>query len=366
MPHAPGQFEFPQTGMSLAWALLDHRGTGWQARGYDQQIRLRQGLAVPSRTVAPGPQDLSLVALLAPSWSSMTTTSALRSSSASAHEKPAMPIPATTTRSPDQSAVPGAVDQVHPSQPHPLGVEQGQCCRHEQRLHDPEADHDGDLTPAPDLEMMMQGRHSEHPLTCQLEAAHLSDHRQRDDQEQPCHQWQQQLVRLRIANDAIPPPRANEPVSPMKIWAGDAFHHRNPTQAPAMAAAMTARSRVTHVVAALETTEGTVLAVLPHTEQRVGHERDRAGTSGQPVEAVGEIDPLVVAVMRNQIQIMASRAVGRPRAYPLTRDTAFEAGGPYSSGHSVVPYAKVSATNAWPMSLVRARMPVERCLKIFK
>ncbi|SKU12428.1 Uncharacterised protein [Mycobacteroides abscessus subsp. abscessus] len=38
------------------------------------------------------------------------------------------------------------------------------------------------------------------------------------------------------------PPRASDPVSPMKILAGAAFHHRNPMHAPAVAAAMTARS----------------------------------------------------------------------------------------------------------------------------
>ena len=36
---------------------------------------------------------------------------------------------------------------------------------------------------------------------------------------------------------------ASEPVSPMKIWAGAAFHQRNPAQAPSMAAATTAVSR---------------------------------------------------------------------------------------------------------------------------
>ena len=38
------------------------------------------------------------------------------------------------------------------------------------------------------------------------------------------------------------PPSASEPVSPMKLAAGEAFHQRNPKQAPVMAAATTARS----------------------------------------------------------------------------------------------------------------------------
>ena len=49
-------------------------------------------------------------------------------------------------------------------------------------------------------------------------------------------------VRVRIARPATAPPSASEPVSPMKILAGAAFHHRKPTHAPAVAAAMIARS----------------------------------------------------------------------------------------------------------------------------
>ena len=49
-------------------------------------------------------------------------------------------------------------------------------------------------------------------------------------------------VRVRIAKPARAPPSASEPVSPMKIAAGEAFHQRNPKQAPVIAAAMTARS----------------------------------------------------------------------------------------------------------------------------
>ncbi len=49
-------------------------------------------------------------------------------------------------------------------------------------------------------------------------------------------------VRVRIARPARAPPRASEPVSPMKIFAGDAFHQRKPKQAPIPAAATIARS----------------------------------------------------------------------------------------------------------------------------
>ncbi len=37
-------------------------------------------------------------------------------------------------------------------------------------------------------------------------------------------------VRVRIARPASAPPSASEPVSPMKIAAGEAFHHRKPKQ----------------------------------------------------------------------------------------------------------------------------------------
>ena len=49
-------------------------------------------------------------------------------------------------------------------------------------------------------------------------------------------------VRVRIARPASVPPSESEPVSPMKILAGDAFHHKKPKQAPVSAAAIAARS----------------------------------------------------------------------------------------------------------------------------
>ena len=47
----------------------------------------------------------------------------------------------------------------------------------------------------------------------------------------------------RIARPAISPPRAIEPVSPMKICAGGAFHHRKPKHAAIAAPATSATSR---------------------------------------------------------------------------------------------------------------------------
>ena len=49
-------------------------------------------------------------------------------------------------------------------------------------------------------------------------------------------------VRVVMASPASVPPSASEPVSPMKIFAGEVFHHKNPMQAAASDAAMTARS----------------------------------------------------------------------------------------------------------------------------
>ena len=45
-----------------------------------------------------------------------------------------------------------------------------------------------------------------------------------------------------IASAPIRPPSASAPVSPMKICAGAAFHHRNPVAAPIMPAATIAAS----------------------------------------------------------------------------------------------------------------------------
>ena len=49
-------------------------------------------------------------------------------------------------------------------------------------------------------------------------------------------------VRVITAMPASAPPSDSEPVSPMKILAGEAFHHRKPNSAPVKQAATTARS----------------------------------------------------------------------------------------------------------------------------
>ena len=49
-------------------------------------------------------------------------------------------------------------------------------------------------------------------------------------------------VLVKTASPAMPPPRASEPVSPMKMRAGAVFHQRKPNVAPAAAAATIERS----------------------------------------------------------------------------------------------------------------------------
>ena len=50
------------------------------------------------------------------------------------------------------------------------------------------------------------------------------------------------MVLVSSARPAIAAPSASEPMSPMNTCAGAAFHHRNPTHAPNIAAATMARS----------------------------------------------------------------------------------------------------------------------------
>ena len=57
-------------------------------------------------------------------------------------------------------------------------------------------------------------------------------------------------VRLVTDNPAMMPPSASDPVSPMKILAGAAFHHKKPMQAPAVDGGDQREiQRVAHVVA---------------------------------------------------------------------------------------------------------------------
>ena len=87
------------------------------------------------------------------------------------------------------------------------------------------------------------------------------------------------------ASPAIAPPIASEPVSPMMIRAGAAFHHRNPAHAPTIAAAtiaMVERLRRQHPVDL-----GWRNSVNAMIDERGEHERRR--TRGEAVEPVGEV-----------------------------------------------------------------------------
>ena len=220
------------------------------------------------------------------------------------------------------------------------------------------------------LEVVLERRHLEHPSAGHLERADLHDHRQRDDDEQAAEQ-RPAAARCgsTIARPASAPPSASEPVSPMKIWAGDAFHHRKPKHAPTIAAADHREvERVADVVA---------------VRRGVGRRR-RCGTARTPM-------------MTYAPKTITEAPVASP-SRPSVRFTPFDDGG----DHHVRPEDEqpdaaerptaVSRTNemcvrrrrqaavvrelqrraprsdrdtrACPISFVRARSPRLRCLKI--
>src|SRR6266446_2569735 len=76
---------------------------------------------------------------------------------------------------------------------HPLDVEHAEPQRYKQPADQPEPDDDGGLGPADELEMVLEGRHAEHPPAGQLERADLDDDRQRNDHEQAAQNRQEQL-----------------------------------------------------------------------------------------------------------------------------------------------------------------------------
>src|ERR687892_410192 len=77
---------------------------------------------------------------------------------------------------------------------HPLGVEHAQPERDEHAGDDPEPDHDRDLAPAGELEVVLQGRHPEQPTAAGgLEPADLQRDRERDEREQAPQQQQEHL-----------------------------------------------------------------------------------------------------------------------------------------------------------------------------
>ena len=85
------------------------------------------------------------------------------------------------------------------------------------------------------------------------------------------------------AMPAIAPPRPSEPVSPMKIAAGNELNQRNPTLAPTRHAPSSARPSRSLI-------DRPVLPAGDERHRRVGEQHDRAAAGGQAVEAVGEVD----------------------------------------------------------------------------
>ena len=99
----------------------------------------------------------------------------------------------------------------------------------------------------------MQGRHAQNTATLAIlafgvfEIAHLRHYRNRLNKEDSAHERQEQLLtdaerKDRYDTSAMIPPMASEPVSPMKIWAGNELYHKNPSNAPPIAAAKTTSS----------------------------------------------------------------------------------------------------------------------------
>ena len=122
-----------------------------------------------------------------------------------------------------------------------------------------------------------------HPPAEDPEADDLDDHRQRLDDEEAPDDEQQELRFICRHRAARPEPMASDPVSPMKIRAGAAFHHRKPRHAPA--SATDARRQVQgrrHVVDA-------IVAELPVADHGQAGEAEGGRARGEPVEAVGEV-----------------------------------------------------------------------------
>ena len=70
----------------------------------------------------------------------------------------------------------------------------------------------------------------------------LQNHRDGLHHEETTDDRQQEMRTGREGERGEATPIASDPVSPMKIWAGAAFHHRKPMMPPTIAAATTARS----------------------------------------------------------------------------------------------------------------------------
>src|SRR5690554_1912935 len=73
-------------------------------------------------------------------------------------------------------------------------LERGQTDQHQYHGNDPETHDDPRLGPTLQFEMVVNGRHTEHPATSQLERGHLDDYRQGLDHKDAAHDEQHDLL----------------------------------------------------------------------------------------------------------------------------------------------------------------------------
>ena len=161
-------------------------------RGDDQVGALgAASRASPSRTVTPlAPASVGGArrGARSPSPPSTTVTRAPRPARARAALMPLTPSPATVMCCPARSA---------PRRGHLLGrpscVEEAEADDHAHALDDPEADHDKDLGPALEFEVVLERRHPEDALAGQPEGADLDDDGHGDQDEEAAEEREQQL-----------------------------------------------------------------------------------------------------------------------------------------------------------------------------
>ena len=172
---------------------------------------------------------------------SVSSTRAPRASRARAADSPANRTPQTSTVRPVGSSGKSAIaDEV--------GVEQSDAERDRESGDDPEAHDDRDLLPPRSSKWWCSGaiRNTRRPVPVRRRVNLNQPVWMMPDSvttaNRPPRTTSSNSVRDRMARPAIRPPSAIEPVSPMKICAGEAFHHRKPKQALIAAAATSARS----------------------------------------------------------------------------------------------------------------------------
>src|SRR6516165_1876105 len=128
--------------------------------------------------------------------SSQPTTSAPPASSALALASPDPPSPKSATFFPANVVI-GIKLSARSSQ-----LESREAGKRKHHRYDPESNDDLRLCPSQLLEMVMDGRHSENPLSRELVRCDLHDHRHRFQHEQPADHGQHDLVLRRYRDGA--------------------------------------------------------------------------------------------------------------------------------------------------------------------